>query len=133
MILNKKEIGKRIREIRKKKGYTLEEFGQLMGGIAKASVWCWEHGVNLTNEKRLKMIADFGDISIHELLYGRPEVVSVSDDQSSLIEQCGTILDQYEVVCDGQCIRQKIYAYEGKKYLETWHNGKRILCFELCH
>lgn len=133
MILNNKEIGKRIREIRKKKGYTLEEFGQLMGGITKASVCGWEHGVNLTNEKRLKMIADFGGISIHELLYGRPEVVSVSDDQSSLIERYGTILDQYEVVCDGQCIRQQIYNFEGKKYLETWHNGKRIISLELCH
>lgn len=133
MILNKKEIGKRIREIRKKKGYTLEEFGQLMGGASKEAVWCWEHGVNLTNEKRLKMIADFSGISIHELLYGHPEVVSVSDDQSCLIEQYGTILDQYEVVCDGQCIRQKIYDFEGKKYLETWHNGKRIISLELCH
>lgn len=79
------------------------------------------------------MIADFGGISIHELLYGHPEVVSVSDDQSCLIEQYGTILDQYEVVCDGQCIRQKIYDFEGKKYLETWHNGKRIISLELCH
>lgn len=42
-------------------------------------------------------------------------------------------LDQYEVVCDGQCIRQKIYDFEGKKYLETWHNGKRIISLELCH
>lgn len=45
MILDREEIGRRIYKIRKENGYTLEEFGQIIGGVTKASAFAWKHGI----------------------------------------------------------------------------------------
>lgn len=44
----------------------------------------------------------------------------------------GTIIDDYEVKIHGTYfIRQKIYLYENKYYIETWNNGYVIHFQEL--
>lgn len=75
MILDREEIGRRIYKIRKENGYTLEEFGQIIGGVTKASAFAWEHGIHLTKEERLEKIADLGGISLSELLLVTRRVV----------------------------------------------------------
>lgn len=66
------EVGKRIRKIRKDKGLTMEEFGKLFDPIAsKGVVSNWENNYNLPNNERLKRIAELGEITLNELLYGR--------------------------------------------------------------
>lgn len=47
----------------------MEDFGKLFG-TTKHSVSNWENAKNLPNVTRLKEIADYGDITIEELLYG---------------------------------------------------------------
>lgn len=70
MEINPIEVGNRIKNIRKSKGLTLEEFGKFFENADKSLVSKWERGKAIPNNSRLKMIAQFGDISVNELLYG---------------------------------------------------------------
>lgn len=70
MFLDKKEVGQRILQIRKKYGYSMQKFGEIIDNAPKGSVNSWEKGVNLPKEKRLKQIATLGNMTLNELLYG---------------------------------------------------------------
>ena len=67
---SKEAVGKRILQIRKKYGYSMQKFGEIIDNAPKGSVNSWEKGVNLPNEKRLKQIATLGNMTLNELLYG---------------------------------------------------------------
>lgn len=73
MEINKSSVGNRIQSIRKQKGLTLEEFGVFFDKADKSLVSKWEKGKALPNNHRLKLIAQFGEISVNELLYGSLE------------------------------------------------------------
>lgn len=47
------------------------------------------------------------------------------------VSHYGTIIDDYETVYEGGYIRQKIYEYENKYYIDTWCNGNRLLFTQL--
>ena len=67
--IDKKEVGRRIREIRTNKGFTLESFGKLFGA-GKSNVRTWENGISLPNKDRLYNISKIAGITVNELLYG---------------------------------------------------------------
>lgn len=82
---NKKLVGKRIQAIRLEKGLTLEQFSKLIGASkssisewesgkhlppAKSIISRWEKGVMLPNNSRLDKIAQLGNLTVNELLYG---------------------------------------------------------------
>lgn len=69
MDVKKKDVGNRIKSIRSSKGMTLEEFGKLFGA-SKGNVATWEKGSSLPNNERLFKIAELGEITVDELLYG---------------------------------------------------------------
>ena len=62
------EVGNRIKLIRKKRGETLEQFGNAIGGVLKSNVSKWERGQSLPNNERIKKIAELGDTTVQELL-----------------------------------------------------------------
>lgn len=69
--INKKLVGLRIKNIRTTLFYTLEEFGNLKGIEAgKSNVSTWERGSSIPNITRLGVIAQYGNITVNELLYG---------------------------------------------------------------
>jgi len=70
--VDKKAVGRRIREIRISKACTLEEFGNILKA-GKSNVRKWEIGFTLPNKERQKKIAKMGKISVNELLYGNIE------------------------------------------------------------
>ncbi len=85
---NKKLVGKRIQAIRLEKGLTLEQFSKLIGASkssisewesgkhlppAKSIISRWEKGVMLPNNSRLDKIAQLGNLTVNELLYGDSE------------------------------------------------------------
>ena len=70
MEIDKKALGQRIKSLRKSKGLTMEQFGKLFDNASKGVVSNWEKGSNVPNNERLKMIAEFGEITVDELLYG---------------------------------------------------------------
>lgn len=69
-----KKTGFRIREIRKKLGYSMEQFAKKIDDKAKSgTISNWETGKNLPNNERLKRIAELGNVSVEYLLYGSLE------------------------------------------------------------
>lgn len=70
MVKTDNNVGNRIKSIRKEKGLTMEQMGELIGGVKKSSINNWEKGQNLPNSQRLKKIAELGGISVNNLLYG---------------------------------------------------------------
>lgn len=73
MEIDKKALGQRIKSIRQSKGLTMEQFGKFFDNASKGVVSNWEKGSNIPNNARLKMIAQFAEISVNELLYGSKE------------------------------------------------------------
>lgn len=71
MGINKKQVGERIRSIRKSKGMTMEEFGKLFNA-SKGNVSLWESGSSLPSDERLPSIVELSDkdMSVDELLHG---------------------------------------------------------------
>lgn len=73
--IDNKIVGSRIKEIRTTKfpkKLTQTEFANLLTPpVNRSAVKNWESGLNLPNNERLKQIADFGNISIDFLLFGK--------------------------------------------------------------
>ena len=67
--INKKQVGRRIMVIRKRKLLTLIEFAEKVGA-SKSSVSDWEQGFRLPPEAALTKIATMGNTSVDKLLYG---------------------------------------------------------------
>lgn len=66
-MIDKKRVGKRIRDIRINQGLTLEKFGALVNA-KRSDVYRWEQGYHLPNKNRLKIIAMKGGIEVAQLL-----------------------------------------------------------------
>lgn len=70
-VIKNKQIGERIKIIRKEKGMTLEEFANLFEPVAnKSNVSRWEKGLAYPSNERIKKIAEIGNISVEYLLNG---------------------------------------------------------------
>lgn len=68
-----KKLANNIKKIRLSKNETMEEFGKHFTPKAhKSLVSKWEKGLSQPNQKRLNKIAELGDMSINNLLYGDP-------------------------------------------------------------
>lgn len=67
--IQKKQVGNRIKRIRKSRGENQTEFAKKINATLPA-VSNWETGRNIPNNERLKIIADIANLSVAELLYG---------------------------------------------------------------
>lgn len=86
--IDKKKLGSRIKEIRVNEKDTLEAFANKInkysGGViksGKSNVSRWEKGENIPNDITLKAIADIGDMTVEELLYGNTDKIKSVDDE----------------------------------------------------
>ncbi|MGG5370785.1 helix-turn-helix domain-containing protein [Enterococcus sp. AZ196] len=70
MTPNKQKVGKRINEIRTNLGYSMSDFGKLIGDLPRSSVNNWEKGVSLPKKEKLEKIALLGNTSTDNILYG---------------------------------------------------------------
>lgn len=71
VITNQTILAKNIKKIRQSLGMSMEEFGKEFETIAhKSLVSKWEKGLSKPNNERLKRIAELGDLSVNQLLYG---------------------------------------------------------------
>ena len=69
-------LGFKIKQIRLEHGHTMEEFGKKFN-TSKGTVNNWEKGRNKPNKENLKAIADLGNISVDELLYGSKKLINL--------------------------------------------------------
>ncbi|MDT1939622.1 MULTISPECIES: helix-turn-helix domain-containing protein [Carnobacterium] len=70
---NKKKVGERIRDIRTNLGYSMDEFGRLLGDSPRSSVNNWEKGVSLPKRDKLEKIALLGNMLTDQVLYGKAD------------------------------------------------------------
>lgn len=79
-----KELGERIKFVRTQLGLTMEEFIQRIDGKdgkgRSGTVNNWETGKNAPNKRRLKRIAELGNISVPYLQGVKPELLKKWDD-----------------------------------------------------
>lgn len=77
MDMDKIRIGKRIKSIRLQMRLNTREFGELFDNPAADSlVSRWERGINLPNASRLGEIANFGGMTVDDLIYGKRDSIS---------------------------------------------------------
>lgn len=67
--MDQRKIGSFLRELRKEKGHTQEEFAEIMR-VSNRTVSRWETGSNMPDLSILVEIADYYDVDIRELLDG---------------------------------------------------------------
>lgn len=82
--INKKQVGRRILSIRKRRNLTLIDFAKKIGA-SKSSVSDWEKGFRLPPESVLFKIAIMGNTSIDKLLYG-DDINEIEELYKSLIK-----------------------------------------------
>lgn len=82
--INKKQVGRRISTIRKRKLLTLIELAEKIGA-SKSSVSDWEKGFRLPPEAALIKIAIMGNTSVDKLLYG-DDINEIEELYKSLIK-----------------------------------------------
>lgn len=106
------KLGERIKKIRLDHGMTMERFGEELN-TSKGTVNNWEKGRNKPNKENLKKIADLGDISVNELLYGYSLLGAVRD---SFREKTDFIQDAI--------INRKIDLDSDSGFLNLWYEAK---------
>lgn len=107
MIIDSKEVGKRIRSIRNQLGMTTDVFGKLFNTPAsKGTVSKWENGHYLPNNERLKQIAKIGEISVDELLYGEKGIIIKQAMKDAVLE----------FLADGSVERKSEYENNRDRY-----------------
>lgn len=67
--MNQQKIGSFLKELRKEKNMTQEQFAELMG-VSNRSISRWETGSNLPDLDILIQIADYYDVELREILDG---------------------------------------------------------------
>lgn len=67
--MDQKMIGRFLKELRKDKGITQEQFAELMG-VSGRTVSRWETGSNMPDLDILMLIADYYEVEIREILDG---------------------------------------------------------------
>ncbi|HKM34088.1 MAG TPA: helix-turn-helix transcriptional regulator [Lachnospiraceae bacterium] len=97
------EFQKKLYELRKQKGISQEELADKLN-VTRQTVSKWELGDSTPDLEKLRMLSDFFDISLDELVMGK-EVDSTSQPESSFIKS----------------VEYKVFTVENKKKM------KRIL------
>jgi len=67
--MDQKKTGRFLKELRKEKGLTQEQFSEILG-VSNRSISRWENGVNMPDFDLVIEIANYYEISIEELLDG---------------------------------------------------------------
>lgn len=107
--LNTKEIGERVRQLRKAKGITQDELGIVLGDrltgkpLSRGQISNLETGKRNFNIHQLKLLADFFKVSMETLGIESKEVAAVD-----LFERARIIFESRDVP-----IREKQELYEG--------------------
>lgn len=138
MNLNPKEVGHRIRSIRKEKGLTMEEFGKLIGKVKKSAVGNWERGDNLPNNERLKRIAELGETTVDFILYGSLDgyARNLINELEKELKEDGSITDKVaaSIISD---IENRLFPeyfppnYKNRESLEKQFNDYKKSAIEL--
>lgn len=121
--LNTKEIGKRVRQLRKDKNITQDELGIILGDsttgkpLSRGQVSNLETGKRNFNIHQIKALADYFKVSIETLGFESDEVKTID-----LLERAKLIFENENVPMDE---KQELYENIMKLYLSAKEQIKR--------
>ena len=113
--VNTKEIGERVRQLRKSRGITQDELGAVLGdkvsgkSLSRGQISNLETGKRNFNIHQIKALADFFNVSIEVLGFESDEIETVD-----LLERAKLIFENINVPMDE---KQELYESIMKLYL----------------
>lgn len=84
--MDQKKIGSFLKELRKEKGITQEEFAEKLN-VSGRSVSRWETGSNMPDISLLIEIAEFFDVSIPEIINGERKSESMNEEVKEVADK----------------------------------------------
>lgn len=84
--MDQKKIGSFLKELRKEKGITQEEFAEKLN-ISGRTVSRWETGVNMPDISLLVEIAEFFDVSIPEIINGERKSETMNEEVKEVADK----------------------------------------------
>ena len=84
--MDQKKIGSFLKELRKEKGITQEEFAEKLN-ISGRTVSRWETGVNMLDISLLVEIAEFFDVSIPEIINGERKSETMNEEVKEVADK----------------------------------------------
>ena len=121
--LNTKEIGKRVRQLRKDRNITQDDLGVILGDkttgkpLSRGQVSNLETGKRNFNIHQIKVLADYFKVSIETLGFESDEVETID-----LLERAKLIFENENVPMDE---KQDLYESIMKLYLSAKEQMKR--------
>lgn len=121
--VNTKEIGERVKQLRKAKGITQDELGAILGNkttgrpLSRGQVSNLETGKRNFNIHQIKVLADFFNISIETLGFESDQIEAVD-----LLERAKIIFENSEVSMNE---KQELYESIMKLYLAAKDKTKK--------
>lgn len=113
--VNTKEIGKRVRQLRKSKNITQDELGMILGDktsgrpLSRGQISNLETGKRNFNIHQIKVLADFFNVSLDTLGFNSNEIETVD-----LLQRAKMIFENNTVPLDE---KQELYESIMKLYL----------------
>lgn len=121
--LNTKEIGERVRQLRKSRGITQDELGSVLGDkttgkpLSRGQVSNLETGKRNFNIHQIKALADFFNVSIETLGFESDEIETVD-----LLERAKVIFENDKVPMEE---KQDLYDSIMKLYIAAKDQHKK--------
>lgn len=112
MKINKKHVGKRIRELRQQKNISMDALSKEIKVASKSTVNSWERGQSIPRKDTLVKLANFFNVDINFLKYGTLENYTVNLIKEELNSENSKL---YPVV-------EEFLIYYDKKYVD-FQNG----------
>ena len=125
-----KSVGQRIRNIRQILGDSMEQFAKKIDDKAKSgTVSNWETGKNLPNSKRLKRIAELGNVTVDYLLTGKSDIEIFSNSINQLFQSINNdTKKQLEILKDDKfTIEQSFFFSKAIELFYRYHEKEDIL------
>lgn len=109
--LDTKEIGARIKRLRKARNLRQDELGEVLGGLSRGQVSNLETGRRNLNIHQIKILADYFSVSLETLGVKTDEVETID-----LLERARIIFENENIPMEE---KQDLYEEVMKLYLEA--------------
>lgn len=132
-MINQMKIGNLLKALRKEKGKTQEEIGEMFG-VSSRSVSRWENGNTLPDIGILVELADYYDVDVREIIDGERKSEKMTRDEKNTLLRIADyankqkkqailraiILFTLEILCCGFTICFMIFAHNSDGKISMW-------------
>lgn len=115
--IDTKEIGAKIKHLRKSRSMTQDELGVILGGLSRGQVSNLETGRRNLNIHQIKTLADYFNVSLETLGFVTDEIETVD-----LLERARTIFTNEVIPLEE---KQELYESLMRLYLEAKKQSKK--------